>query len=119
MQFTVRPNLTSPFVGTNYSSRSAEWWDPNLRNPYVMNFNASMQYEFARNYLLDVSYQGSGGVGLIERWQANTFPIDYFAGNPTQQNACARRPRTTGHSRSSAISASGRTSATRLITRAQ
>ena len=85
--FTVRPNLTSPFVGTNYGSRSAEWWDPNMRNPYVMNFNASVQYEFTRNYLLDVSYQGSGGVGLIERWQANTFPIDYFAGNPTQQNA--------------------------------
>ena len=80
------PNLTSPFVGTNYSSRNAEWWDPNLRNPYVMNFNASVQYEFARNYLLDVSYQGSAGVGLIERWQANTFPIDYFAGNPTQRN---------------------------------
>jgi hypothetical protein len=80
-------NGTSPFVGTNYSSRSAEWWDPNLRNPYTMNWNASVQWEFARNYLLDFSYQGSGGVGLIERWQANTFPIDYFAGNPTQQDA--------------------------------
>ena len=41
---------------------------------------------FARNYLLDLSYQGSGGIGLIERWQVNTFPIDYFAGNLTQQN---------------------------------
>lgn len=86
-QFNVRPDGTSPFLGTNYGSRSAEWWDPNLRNPYVINFNAGVQYELRRNYLLDVSYQGSSGIGLVERWQANTFPVDYFAGNPTQQQA--------------------------------
>ena len=84
--FTTRSNGTSPFVGTNYSNRSSEWWDPNLRNPYTMNWNASIQYEFRRNYLLDFSYQGSAGVGLIERWQVNTFPIDYLTGNLTQQN---------------------------------
>lgn len=87
IQFTTRQNNTSPFLGTNYGSRSVEWWDQNLRNPYTMNFNAGIQYEFKRNYILDLSYQGSAGVGLIERWQYNTFPIDYFAGNPTQQNA--------------------------------
>jgi hypothetical protein len=84
--FNIRPNGTSPFLGTNYSSRNVEWWDPNLRNAYVLNFNAGVQYEFRRNYLLDVSYQGSSGVGLIERWQYNTFPVDYFAGNPAMQN---------------------------------
>ena len=86
VSFNIRSNTTSPFVGTNYGGRNAQWWDPNLRNPYTMNFNLSTQYEFRKNYLLDVSYQGSAGVGLVERWQANTFPIDYFAGNPTQQN---------------------------------
>ena len=85
--FPIRPNGTSPFVGSNYGNRSAEWWDPSLRNPYSMNWNATIQYEFHRNYLLELSYQGSGGVGLIERWQVNTFPIDYFAGNQAQQNA--------------------------------
>jgi hypothetical protein len=85
--FNIRPNQTSPFVGSNFGSRSVEWWDPNLRNPYTMNWNAGIQYEFVRNWLIDVSYQGSGGVGLLERWQSNTFPIDYFAGNPAQQNA--------------------------------
>lgn len=85
--FTLRPDKSAPFVGTNYGSRGVEWWDRNLRNPYVINFNASVQYEFVRNYLLEVSYQGSSGVGLLERWQYNTFPIDYFAGNPTQQSA--------------------------------
>ncbi|HET8547272.1 MAG TPA: TonB-dependent receptor, partial [Bryobacteraceae bacterium] len=86
VRFTMRPDGSSPFVGTNYGSRSAEWWDPNLRNPYTLNFNGSAQYEFRRNYLLEISYQGSSGVGLIERWQYNTFPIDYLADNPAQRN---------------------------------
>lgn len=92
IRFNVLPNGTSPFVGTNYGSRSVEWWDPNFRNPYVINFNAGIQYEFVRDYLLDFSYQGSSGVGLSERWQANTFPIDYFAGNSTAQAEVFRVP---------------------------
>lgn len=88
--FNVLPNGTSPYSGTNYGSRGVSWWDPNLRNPYVMNWNASVQYEFIRDYLLDVSYQGSGGVGLLERWQVNTFPVDYGAGNPTFQDQVFR-----------------------------
>ena len=87
VKFNVRPDGSSPFVGTNFGGRSVEWWNPNFRNPYVLNFNAGVQWEFRRDYLLDFSYQGSSGVGLSERWQYNTFPIDYFAGNPAQQNA--------------------------------
>jgi len=87
VKFVTRADGSSPFLGTNYGSRSVEWWDPKLHNAYVLNFNASAQYEFAKNYLLELSYQGSSGVGLIERWQYNTFPIDYLAGNPTQQTA--------------------------------
>jgi hypothetical protein len=56
-----------------------------LRNPYTLLYNASVQYEFTRNYLLELSYQGSAGVGLLERWEANTFPIDYYAGDPAMQ----------------------------------
>ena len=87
IRFNVASGGTSPFSGSNFGSRSVEWWDQNLRNPYVLNFNGGVQYEVARDYVVDVSYQGSSGVGLIERWQANSFPIDYFSGNPAQQNA--------------------------------
>ena len=73
---------SSPFVGTNYGGRNVSLWDPNLRNPYVMNWNASIQHEVARDYVIDISYQGSGSVGLIERWEMNTFPIDYAANDP-------------------------------------
>src|SRR4030095_15941575 len=85
--YPIRPDGTSPFVGTNYSSRSSEWWDPSLRNPYVLNWNLSVQHELTQNYVLEFSYQASSGVGLVERWQANTFPIDFGAGNLAFQNS--------------------------------
>ena len=84
--FITRPDGSAPFVGTNFGSRGAAWWDPGLRNPYSMNWHSSIQYEMARDYLVELSYQGSGSVGLIENWQANTFPIDFGAGNPALQS---------------------------------
>lgn len=82
----IRSNNTSGFVGTNYSGRNVEYWDPNLRNPYVLNWNSSIQYQLSQDYVLDLMYQGSAGIGLIERWNINTFPVDFGKGNATLQN---------------------------------
>jgi hypothetical protein len=82
----VRPNGTSGFLGTNYSGRNVEWWDPSLHNPYVLNWNTSIQYQLSPHYLLETIYQGSAGVDLVERWNYNVFPIDLGKGNPTLQN---------------------------------
>jgi hypothetical protein len=90
--FSVRPDGTSAFVGANYGARSVAGWDPNLRNPYVLNGNLSIQYEINPNYLVEVAYQGSAGVGLVERWQANTFPIDYGKDDPALRAAAFRAP---------------------------
>ncbi|MBK9169387.1 MAG: TonB-dependent receptor [Bryobacterales bacterium] len=76
VQYNVLPDGTSPFVGVNYSGRNATWYDPNLRAPYVMSFNASWQYQFADQWLVDLSYQGSGGVGLLEGWNQNMVRLD-------------------------------------------
>ncbi len=75
---------TAPFVNLsgNYTGRGVEWWDPNLRNPYVLNWNLSTQYQLSSTYVLEGIYQASSGVGLIERWQYNTFPVDYAANDP-------------------------------------
>ena len=81
-------------MGTNYGSRSAAWWDPNLRNPYVMLAPvSSTTYENLRAH---VSYQGSGGVGLIQNWQTNTFPIDFGTGNPAFQAQVLQAPQNFG-----------------------
>ncbi len=86
IQFNIRSNGTSPFRGQNFSARNVSYWDPNLRNAYSMNWNGTVQRELAQNYLLEVSYQGSAGVGLIENWNINTFPIDFARNNATLQN---------------------------------
>jgi hypothetical protein len=74
--YTVTPNGTAPFTGTNYSSRTATLYEPHLHNPYMMNWNASLQYQFRPTWMAELSYQGSGGVGLLENWDMNTVPLN-------------------------------------------
>jgi hypothetical protein len=81
--YNIRPNGTAAFTGANFGGRNSEYWDPASRNPYVLNWNLSTQYEVSTNYVLEVSYQASAGVGLVERWELNTFPLDFAANDPT------------------------------------
>lgn len=86
INYNILANGTSPYVGTNYSSRTATYYDPNLRNAYAMNWNASYQYQFAPNWMLELSYQGSAGVGLLEAWNINTVPIGISKNAATLQS---------------------------------
>ncbi len=92
LQFSVGPNGTATFVGTNYSGRNVSWWDPNMRNPYVLNWNANVQYEISPNYLLSLSYTGSAGVALIENWNINAMPVNFGSNNPALQAAAFAAP---------------------------
>lgn len=76
VNFNVQPNGSVPFVGTNFSGRNASWFDPNMRLPYIMNWSAGMQWGFANNWLAELTYQGSAGVGLLNAWDVNTVPLN-------------------------------------------
>lgn len=76
INYSILPDGTSPFVGTNYSARNATRYDPSLHNPYAMNWNATLQYQFLPTWLAELSYQGSAGVGLLEEWDTNTIPLN-------------------------------------------
>ncbi len=73
----LRPDGTSPFQGNNYSGRTVTWTDPNIRNPYNLTWNLGIQYELAHNYLLDVSYQGTAGIGLLGVYEFNGRSYDW------------------------------------------
>jgi hypothetical protein len=75
-QYVRQPDGSVPFIGANYSSRSASWWDPNMRMPYVLNWSGGIQWEFARNWLFEAQYQGQSGVGLINNWDINAIPLN-------------------------------------------
>ena len=51
-----------------------------------------MQYQISRTYVVELLYQGSAGVGLIETWNVNTFPVDFGANNPALRAAAFAAP---------------------------
>lgn len=80
---------TAPFVGTNYSSRSATFIDPHLRSPYTMTWSAGVQWQFKANHLAEVVYQGSAGVRIVppSAVNMNVLPQSiYNSTNTTLQN---------------------------------
>ncbi|MCC6862662.1 MAG: TonB-dependent receptor [Bryobacterales bacterium] len=83
--FRIAPNGTAPFVGTNYSGRSASYYDPNIRSPYVMNWNAGFQWQFSRTMVVEFTYQGSAGVGLLNQWNINAIPLN-ISSDPAELN---------------------------------
>jgi hypothetical protein len=87
VRYDVLGNQSAAYVGTNYGSRSVAWMDPNLHPGYVMNWNATVQYQVSTNSMLAFVYQGSAGVHLVESWNINAFPTDFGANNPALQAA--------------------------------
>jgi hypothetical protein len=85
--YPIRPDLSSPFVGTNYSSRNIYWLDGHLHPGYAMNWNTSIEYQLGENNLLRFTYQGSAGVDLLESWNINAFPTSFGATDPALRAA--------------------------------
>lgn len=53
----------APFVGVPVSGIFV---DPNLRTPYVQQYNLGVQWEFARHTVLEVGYVGNKGTKLLQ-----------------------------------------------------
>jgi outer membrane receptor protein involved in Fe transport len=90
LNFGARGTLQDPFSVLNLPANSAfPLWqprhyipgvpatvslsptDPTSRNPYVQQRNISIQYEFAREFLLEIGYMGSNGLRLLNTRAAN------------------------------------------------
>jgi len=72
--------------------------DPASRNPYVQQWNTSIQYELARDFLFEIGYMGSHGLRLLNTRAANqpgiasvSNPIRGITTN-TNSNAPDRSP---------------------------
>jgi len=75
-------NVTGLGAVTTCGSRpTTAWIDPNLHQPYVMTWSFNPQYQLKNNYLLQIDYEGSSSVGLIETPNYNVLPETYDAGN--------------------------------------
>jgi hypothetical protein len=45
--------------------------DPDFKTPYSHQYNINVQWEFIKNYLLEVGYVGTSGINLLARRQIN------------------------------------------------
>ncbi|MBS1828724.1 MAG: carboxypeptidase regulatory-like domain-containing protein [Acidobacteria bacterium] len=76
VRFNVAQDGSVPFIGSNFSGRSASWFDPNMKMPYIMNWSGGFQWNFTQNWLLETTYQGSRGVRLLNAWDINQIPLN-------------------------------------------
>lgn len=76
VNYALQSNGTVPYLGTNYSARNADWYDPNMRAPYIMMWSGGFQYQFSKDWLVEALYEGSAGVRLLENWNINQIPLN-------------------------------------------
>jgi hypothetical protein len=82
--------------------------DPNLKAPFVLNYNLSIQHQFGANLSLEVAYVGNRGYRLLNFADINQAPLgaSYCLNTLTPAqlaDACAGGPLTAGHSSGTAL----------------
>jgi hypothetical protein len=60
-----------PFDFVNVAPIAMTINDPNFKTPYSHQYNLNVQWEFIRDYLLEVGYVGTSGVNLLTRREIN------------------------------------------------
>lgn len=86
VRFPTNPDGSVPFQGTNFTGRNISWFDPNMRLPYVTTWSGGFQYQFTNTWLLELLYQGSAGVGLLNDWNINAIPLNISTDTTYLQN---------------------------------
>jgi hypothetical protein len=65
------------------SGRTTTYDNPHLHDPYALTWNYGMQYQLFTNTMVELSYDGTVGVGNIETPNLNVLPESIDAGNTT------------------------------------
>jgi hypothetical protein len=76
---TLVPDLAAPVIADNLFPGLNEVttfpapfsMSPDNRTPYTMQWNFNLQYNVARDFLVEVAYTGSGSRRLTKRWNQN------------------------------------------------
>ena len=72
---TIPVILNNVPIFTDYLDSDVFTVDPNLRTPYIQNYNLNIQHELFRNGVLQIGYVGSNGSKLF-RYRDINQPID-------------------------------------------
>jgi len=80
-------NLSNPFSSTTPAALTIQAADPHMRNPYIQQWNGTVQYEFRPSWSLELAYDGQKNTRLFRTIPANV-PLPAPFGTPIQP----RRP---------------------------
>jgi hypothetical protein len=64
-------NPGDPFDFTQLGTIGLTINDPDFKTPYSHQYNMTVQWEFMKNYLLEVGYVGTSGINLLTRREIN------------------------------------------------
>ena len=84
-----------PFNFADLGAISMTINDPDFKTPYSHQYNMNIQWEFMKNYMLEVGYVGTSGVNLLTRRELN--PALLIGANPSTANTNQRRLFNQGH----------------------
>jgi len=70
----LRPDGSVPYIATNPGGRNFNIIQSDLDTPYIMTWNAGVQAELTKDYLLEVRYNGSAQVKGLGTYDINTRP---------------------------------------------
>lgn len=65
----------TPYAGS-ITSRNVVWWDQNMKLPYILNWQFSVQRAIISDLMLEVAYVGTSGVRLINNVNINQIPVE-------------------------------------------
>jgi hypothetical protein len=65
----------TPYAGT-ISSRNVNWWDQNMKLPYTLNWQFSVQRAIISDLMMELAYVGASGVKLINNININQIPVE-------------------------------------------
>jgi Carboxypeptidase regulatory-like domain/TonB dependent receptor-like, beta-barrel len=80
INYPVNADGTVTYTGASFGSRTATLRDPNLRNPYIINWSAGFQGQLSNTWTISLMHQGTSGVGLTRNWNINTVPLSIALG---------------------------------------
>ena len=85
-----------PFDFTSLGTMSLTINDPDFKTPYSHQYNLNVQWEFRKNYMLEVGYVGTSGVNLLTRREFNPSMVR-LSGVNNAGNTDVRRIFNQGH----------------------
>jgi hypothetical protein len=71
------------------SGRTTTYTNPNLHDPYALTWNFGLQYQLLANTMVELTYDGTAGIGNIETPNLNVLPESYDEGNTSALAALA------------------------------